>query len=192
MSDLLRDAAGGSVWMLAGLAWQSSALLALGLLAGVALARRPARAHRILLLAMIAAVVAPAAAHVVRVQGWGLWPSTAATAELTRWTAVAKDATAAAPAAWTTPAGPSAAQPIRPAMPRLAASPAAVSSEPERAATRPSISLPGLMGAAWGLLMPYCWPAWPRRRSRPAGSSPVPSRSRVTTGYGPLVQRRSG
>ena len=43
--------------------WQSGLFLLLGLAAGVALRRRPARAHRVLLLAMVGAIVAPLASQ---------------------------------------------------------------------------------------------------------------------------------
>ena len=54
------------------LAWQASLFLALGLAASAAWARRPARAHRALLLAMAAGFVAPTLGLAVRSLGWGL------------------------------------------------------------------------------------------------------------------------
>ena len=53
--------------------WQSTLFLGLGLAASVALARRPARAHRFLVLAMLAALVNPILTQAVRRGGWGLW-----------------------------------------------------------------------------------------------------------------------
>ncbi len=54
------------------LVWQSSVFLALGLAASVLLRRHPARAHRVLMLAMAAAVVTPLLAQAIRHGGWGL------------------------------------------------------------------------------------------------------------------------
>lgn len=59
------------------LAWQTSAFLAAGLAASFALRNRPARAHRALLLAMAAAVVAPILTEIGRGLGWGLWEAPA-------------------------------------------------------------------------------------------------------------------
>ena len=53
--------------------WQSTLFLTLGLGASVALARWPARAHRALLLAMLAALCSPPLTQVVRHAGWGLF-----------------------------------------------------------------------------------------------------------------------
>jgi beta-lactamase regulating signal transducer with metallopeptidase domain len=52
--------------------WQSTLFLCLGLAASRGLARRPARAHRVLLLAVVAALVTPLLAHAARRGGWGL------------------------------------------------------------------------------------------------------------------------
>ncbi|HZW34241.1 MAG TPA: carboxypeptidase regulatory-like domain-containing protein, partial [Isosphaeraceae bacterium] len=52
--------------------WQSTVLLPLGLGGSAALARRPARAHRLLLLAVVAAMVTPLLAQAARRGGWGL------------------------------------------------------------------------------------------------------------------------
>ncbi|MDR3620022.1 MAG: carboxypeptidase regulatory-like domain-containing protein [Paludisphaera borealis] len=60
------------------IAWQSSMFLALGLAAVVACRKRPARAHRALLVAMLAALTAPALTEVGRRLGWGLWNAPAA------------------------------------------------------------------------------------------------------------------
>jgi beta-lactamase regulating signal transducer with metallopeptidase domain len=57
------------------LAWQSSAFLILGGAACAALARRPARAHRVLVLAMLAGLVTPVLCQAVRGLGWGLLAS---------------------------------------------------------------------------------------------------------------------
>ncbi len=55
--------------------WQSSLFLAIGLAATVFAARRPARAHRLLLLAMLGALVTPILAQAARRAGWGLLAS---------------------------------------------------------------------------------------------------------------------
>jgi len=60
------------VWTIA---WQSSAFLALGLAASLALRKRPARAHWALLSAMLAALISPALTETGRRLGWGLWSS---------------------------------------------------------------------------------------------------------------------
>ncbi len=52
--------------------WQSTVFLGVGLGASVTLARRPARAHRFLVLAMLAALAAPILAQGARLCGWGL------------------------------------------------------------------------------------------------------------------------
>ncbi len=52
--------------------WQSTLFLGLGLVASILLAKRPARAHRFLLLAMFAALVSPILTQAVRRTGWGL------------------------------------------------------------------------------------------------------------------------
>jgi beta-lactamase regulating signal transducer with metallopeptidase domain len=54
------------------LLWQSSLFLAVGLTAGLALRRHPARAHRVLFLAMIAALFTPLLSQSIRRGGWGL------------------------------------------------------------------------------------------------------------------------
>ena len=54
------------------LAWQATAFLVLGGVASLLLARRPARAHRVLLLAMIAGLVTPLLGQAVRHLGLGL------------------------------------------------------------------------------------------------------------------------
>jgi hypothetical protein len=52
--------------------WQSTLFLGLGLTVSMLLARRPARAHRFLLLAMLAALFSPILTQTVRRGGWGL------------------------------------------------------------------------------------------------------------------------
>jgi beta-lactamase regulating signal transducer with metallopeptidase domain len=52
--------------------WQSTVFLGVGLGSSVTLARRPARAHRFLVLAMLAALAAPILAQGARLCGWGL------------------------------------------------------------------------------------------------------------------------
>lgn len=53
--------------------WQSSLCLAVGIAAATALHRRPAQAHALLLVAIVAAVAAPAASALFRGLGWGLF-----------------------------------------------------------------------------------------------------------------------
>jgi hypothetical protein len=55
------------------LAWQATLYLSIGLTAAFFLERRPARAHQLLLLAMLAALTAPVLSQVGRGMGWGLW-----------------------------------------------------------------------------------------------------------------------
>jgi BlaR1 peptidase M56 len=52
--------------------WQSTVFLGVGLGASVVLAQRPARAHRFLVLALLAALAAPILAQGARLCGWGL------------------------------------------------------------------------------------------------------------------------
>ncbi len=53
--------------------WQSSAALGVGVLLSFLWSNRPARAHRMLLLGMAAAVLLPALSYWVRAQDWGLF-----------------------------------------------------------------------------------------------------------------------
>jgi len=53
--------------------WQSSLFLLAGLAGGLILARRPARAHRLLLLAIAGALFTPLCGQLVRRAGWGFW-----------------------------------------------------------------------------------------------------------------------
>jgi len=53
--------------------WQSSLFLLAGLAGGLILGRRPARAHRVLLLAIVGALITPLCGQLVRRAGWGLW-----------------------------------------------------------------------------------------------------------------------
>jgi beta-lactamase regulating signal transducer with metallopeptidase domain/protocatechuate 3,4-dioxygenase beta subunit len=57
--------------------WQSTLFLGLGLATSIILARRPARAHRLLLLAVLAAIVTPLLSQAARRGGWGLLAGTA-------------------------------------------------------------------------------------------------------------------
>ncbi len=52
--------------------WQSSVFLAVGLAASLAIRGRPARAHRVLVLAILAALGTPLLAQAIRHGGWGL------------------------------------------------------------------------------------------------------------------------
>ena len=61
-------------------AWQSTAALAIGLLVARYGVRQPARRHAVLVLALIAAVAAPAASQLVRHRGWGMLGAEAAAA----------------------------------------------------------------------------------------------------------------
>jgi len=53
--------------------WQSSFFLLAGLAGRLILARRPARAHRVLLLAIVGALITPLCGQFVRRAGWGFW-----------------------------------------------------------------------------------------------------------------------
>lgn len=61
--------------------WQSSAFLAIGLAMSLALRKRPARAHWVLLAAMLAALASPALTEAGRRLGWGLWATPAPAVE---------------------------------------------------------------------------------------------------------------
>src|SRR5947209_16551340 len=54
------------------LLWQTTLWLLLGAAVSFAWARRPARAHRLLLLTLVAALVTPLLSQAVRLWGWGL------------------------------------------------------------------------------------------------------------------------
>ncbi len=54
--------------------WQSSVILALGLLIARRITQQPAKAHAVLALSLVAAVTAPLASQAVRHGGWGLLP----------------------------------------------------------------------------------------------------------------------
>ncbi len=62
------------------LLWQSSLCLLAGLVIVQVLSRRPARAHRILVLAIAGALITPFCGQVVRRAGWGLWTANPADA----------------------------------------------------------------------------------------------------------------
>ena len=51
--------------------WQSGLFLGIGLVLSLALTRRPARAHRVLVLAMVGALVTPLFSQIVQRVGWG-------------------------------------------------------------------------------------------------------------------------
>lgn len=61
--------------------WQSSAFLALGLAMSLVLRKRPARAHWVLLAAILAALISPALTETGRRLGWGLWATPAPAVE---------------------------------------------------------------------------------------------------------------
>jgi beta-lactamase regulating signal transducer with metallopeptidase domain len=54
------------------LLWQTTLWLLLGMVVSFLWARRPARAHRLLLLTLVAALVTPLLSQTVRLRGWGL------------------------------------------------------------------------------------------------------------------------
>lgn len=56
--------------------WQSTAALTAGLVGSHVLRRRPARAHQVLLLALIAAIAVPLLSYTVRQNQWGLFEAT--------------------------------------------------------------------------------------------------------------------
>lgn len=58
--------------------WQATLFLALGLAASLLISRRPARAHRLLLLAVLAAMAGPPLSRAARLVGWGWLERTAA------------------------------------------------------------------------------------------------------------------
>ena len=62
--------------------WQSSLFLLIGLVASMALGRRPARAHGVLLLAIAGALITPLCSQFVHRAGWGLWVTSAPDAPL--------------------------------------------------------------------------------------------------------------
>ncbi len=65
------------------LIWQSSLFLAIGIAVSLAIRGRPARAHRVLVLTIIAALCTPLLAQAIRRGGWGLLrqPETMAAAD---------------------------------------------------------------------------------------------------------------
>ena len=56
-----------------GVLWQTGLFLIVGLAASLALRRHPARAHRVLFLAVLGALIAPLGSQLAHRQGWGLW-----------------------------------------------------------------------------------------------------------------------
>src|SRR5438105_932214 len=77
--------------------WQTTLWLLLGAAVSIVWARRPARAHRLLLLTLVAALVTPLLSQTVRLWGWGL---------------LARPAPAPAPVAFEPVALPAAAGPV--------------------------------------------------------------------------------
>lgn len=69
--------------LIASIVWQASGFLIAGLAASVVLRNRPARGHQALLLAILAALIAPALTEGGRRLGWGLLASPRPTASLT-------------------------------------------------------------------------------------------------------------
>src|SRR5262245_43658918 len=59
-------------------AWQATVFLLLGLAGSLIWSRRPARGHRMLVLAMLGALMAPLLTWGIHQLGWGLWPVRAA------------------------------------------------------------------------------------------------------------------
>ncbi len=161
MADFALDRPG--VWWFAGIVWQSGALLLLGLAASAALRRRPARAHRVLLLAMAGAIVAPMASQVARIQGWGLWSAVAVDRPGIPGSPAPTIVASAVPASPVP--RPDGLRPERRTEERAAPTDvatstptAAIPTVPERSAVRtgPSISLGGVLLACWGLLSGLC------------------------------------
>ena len=66
------------------LCWQLSLFLVGGLAASTALRRRPARAHRVLLMAAIAGMATPALSRLASLGGWGFLPGPAPSESRTR------------------------------------------------------------------------------------------------------------
>ncbi len=147
----------------AAVAWQSGALLLLGLAASAAMRRRPARAHRVLLLAMVGAIVAPVGSQLARSQGWGLWASVPADRTGLRGSPVAATAPSAVPSS--PGPRPGGLRPERraekrpePTAPVIATPTAATPTVPERPVIRAgsSISIGCVLLAFWGMLSGLC------------------------------------
>jgi beta-lactamase regulating signal transducer with metallopeptidase domain len=88
MGDFLSFQPGAS--LVSDLGWQSSLFLVAGLAASVALSRRPARAHLVLLLAIVGSLLAPLGSQLVHRAGWGLAFAQAPAAPLSLTTAVSE------------------------------------------------------------------------------------------------------
>jgi beta-lactamase regulating signal transducer with metallopeptidase domain len=71
MADLILSRS--STFLIGDLLWQSGLVLIAGLAASLALSRRPARAHLVLLLAIMLTLFTPLFGQFVRSAGWGLW-----------------------------------------------------------------------------------------------------------------------
>jgi beta-lactamase regulating signal transducer with metallopeptidase domain len=69
---MIRDILTQHPWFWA-LIWQSTACLAVGLVGSILLRRRPARAHQLLLLSLVAAILIPVLSHAVKQNQWGLF-----------------------------------------------------------------------------------------------------------------------
>ena len=76
MVDFLISQSGNALFV--DVLWQSGLFLMVGLAASRAMRRRPARAHRVLLLAILGALIAPMGSQLVHSQGWGLWGTASA------------------------------------------------------------------------------------------------------------------
>ena len=70
MADLIMSRPGAS--LIGDVLWQSTLFLLAGLAVSAALRRRPARAHVVLLLAIIGSLVTPLCSQLVHRAGWGL------------------------------------------------------------------------------------------------------------------------
>ena len=198
MADFLMDRPG--VWWFAGDRLAVGALLLLGLAASAAMRRRPARAHRVLLLAMVGAIVAPLASQLARVQGWGLWVGRRRPIDRRfpdrrrRDRRIGRSGISRSSARRVTPGAPGGgAAPSR----RLRRSPRRrprSPTVPERPVVRtgPSISLGGVLLASWGLLSGLCLARLVASMIAGAGSSPGPDRSRTRRWLEPPGSPRRG
>ncbi len=151
MADFAMDRP-GVAWIV-GIAWQSGALLLLGLAASAAMRRRPARAHRVLLLAMVGAIVAPLGSQLARIQGWGLWASVPADRHEIRGSSSSVPSSSGHRPGGVRPERRAERRP-EPTSAAIATATAATPTVPERPVMRAgaSISIGGVLLASWGLL----------------------------------------
>lgn len=138
--------------LLIDVAWQTTALLAVGLVLSVTLAKQPARAHVVLALVVVAALAVPLASGLARHQGWGWLPApttsapTPMIASAVRNDATLRDVASARldePERAAPPSGAGAAPPLP-----------VHDADPPRSRSHAAITLPGpsMLLFAWGLL----------------------------------------